>query len=111
MYFLCCSRPLFKVANCDLKESYSSTVSWNIKSSRKRSEFPLAAKIPTPEGAGPACVVGALAPYNHGALLAGAARELDRLILVGAGHARDPNIDRGHGPLLPLSSSCILLLH
>jgi len=26
-------------------------------------------------GAGPACVVGALAPYNHGVLLAGAARE------------------------------------
>jgi hypothetical protein len=26
-------------------------------------------------GAGPACVVGALAPYNHGVLLAGDARE------------------------------------
>ena len=36
-------------------------------------------------GAGPACVVGALAPYNHGVPLAGA--------------ARDPLV-RGHGPLL-----------
>jgi phosphoribosyl-dephospho-CoA transferase len=37
-------------------------------------------------GAGPACVVGALAPYNHGVPLAGAARE-----------QKD---NRGHGPLL-----------
>jgi phosphoribosyl-dephospho-CoA transferase len=41
-------------------------------------------------GAGPACVVGALAPYNHGVPLAGA--------------ARDQEI-RGHGPLLQFKPS------
>jgi hypothetical protein len=46
-------------------------------------------------GAGPACVVGASAPYNHGALLAGDAREqkndrgYEKLL---SGHP--------HGPLL-----------
>ena len=41
-------------------------------------------------GAGPACVVGASAPYNHGVLLAGEVRDLRRY--------------RGHGPLLQNSS-------
>jgi hypothetical protein len=35
-YLRCWPRPVFKVANCDLKELVSSAVSWNMKSAGKR---------------------------------------------------------------------------
>jgi len=42
-YFLCCPRPVFKVTNCDLEDSYSSGDNWNMKSSGNRSAFRLTA--------------------------------------------------------------------
>ena len=36
-YFRCRPRPVSKIANCDLKDAFSSAVSWNIKSAGNRS--------------------------------------------------------------------------
>ena len=38
-YLRCWPRPVFKVANCDLRESHSSLESSNMKSAGKRSEL------------------------------------------------------------------------